>query len=60
MVVRYSVFHLLIVGQNLSFKFRLNTPISNFKILLFNRVFAVAYPVLAIMGLLPFAKTFFG
>jgi hypothetical protein len=27
---------------------------------LFNRAFAIAYIVLAIMGLLPFAKTFFG
>ncbi|BAZ53907.1 hypothetical protein NIES4103_65910 [Nostoc sp. NIES-4103] len=27
---------------------------------LFNRAFAVAYAVLAIMGLLPFTKTFFG
>ncbi|AFY51148.1 hypothetical protein Nos7524_5431 [Nostoc sp. PCC 7524] len=27
---------------------------------IFNRAFAVAYLVLAIMGLLPFAKTFFG
>lgn len=27
---------------------------------LFNRIFAVAYLALAIMGLLPFAKTFFG